>query len=192
MDTIHSLPKREFMPHWAFHLMRWSMKINDLFSSPDAKLDGFDIKPGNVVIDYGCGPGRYLRRASELVGTSGKVFAVDIHDIAFKCACRYRTKKNMRNIYPVKAIEYFAPIPENKADIIYALDMFHQVSNTEDFLNELHRLIKPDGKLILEDGHQKRATTLQKVKTNGRWEISFQHKKHLVLNPLYKQSNLSI
>lgn len=186
METTHALPKSEYLPDWIFRLMHWKMRISSWFLSPEKKLDGFGIRSGDIVIDYGCGPGRYLRKASELVGESGKVYAVDIHDLAFKCACRLRSKKGIRNIYPVRAIDYFAPIPENKADLIFALDMFHQVSNSNEFLNELHRLIKPHGRLILEDGHMKRVKTLQKVNSNGRWKITGEWPRHLELQPLYK------
>ncbi|WP_394706677.1 methyltransferase domain-containing protein [uncultured Draconibacterium sp.] len=35
-----------------------------------------------MVVDYGCGPARYIKKASETTGPSGKVFAVDIHPTA--------------------------------------------------------------------------------------------------------------
>lgn len=186
MPTTHSLTKSEIQPNWAFHLMHWSMKIADLFRSPDHKLSQYGIRQGDVLIDYGCGPGRYISKASKWVGDEGKVYAVDIHDLAFKCICRIRKKRNLKNVIPVKAIDYFAPIPENKADLILALDMFHQISHPDEFLNEVHRLIKPGGKLILEDGHQKRTVTLRKVNKNKRWQILTERPKHLELAPLYK------
>ncbi len=42
------------------------------------------IKPGTHVLDYGCGPGNYTIVAAELVGPSGKVYAVDIHPLAIR------------------------------------------------------------------------------------------------------------
>lgn len=186
MESTASLPRSEFMPSLAFRLMNWMMKIRDLFGSPATKLDSFGIQPGYTVIDYGCGPGRYLRKASQLVGENGKVYAVDIHELAIKCALRIKSKKNIPNIQPVKASGYFAPIPENQADLIYALDMFHHVSNPNEFLNELHRLIKPGGKLILEDGHQKRRKTIAKITNNRRWQIQSQSSQSLQLTPLFK------
>jgi len=174
------------MPGWAFKMMAFSWKITDIFMDPTSQIEKFNIQPGDTVLDYGCGPGRYIAKASNLVGANGKVYAVDIHDKAITCVRRIASKKNLRNVYPVKANGYFAPIPENTADIIYVLDVFHMISSSEDFLNELHRLIKPSGKLILEDGHQKRAKSIEKLKSNGRWQIVSYNNKHLNLNPLFK------
>lgn len=189
MESSLQLPRSEFIPTLAFRMMKLLMNIMDFFKAPGGKLDSFGIKPGDVVVDYGCGPGRYLRKASFLVGETGKVYAVDIHDMAINCACKIRNKAKFNNISPVKASGYFAPIQENKADIVYALDMFHMVSQPNLFLNELHRLLKPSGKLILEDGHQKRSKTLKKIKENGRWRIQKQDQKILELIPLYKISH---
>ena len=186
METTVQLPRSEFIPTLAFQLMKLTMRIRDFFKAPGGKLDSFGIKPGDTVVDYGCGPGRYLRKASFLVGDTGKVYAVDIHDLAINCACKIGKKLKLSNIYPVKATGYFAPIQENKADIVYALDMFHMVSQPNRLLNELHRLLKPSGKLILEDGHQKRSKTLIKIEENGRWRIQSQNQKVMELVPLYK------
>jgi ubiquinone/menaquinone biosynthesis C-methylase UbiE len=56
------------MPNWAFRIMAFMFNIVDFFKSGDRKLDLFNIQNGQTVIDYGSGTGRYLRKASELVG----------------------------------------------------------------------------------------------------------------------------
>lgn len=186
MESNIALPQREHMPKWAFRLMKFSMDLSDLFISPANKLDSFGIQQGDTIIDYGCGPGRYLKKACYLVGAEGRVYAVDIHDLAYKCVTRLAKKKNLKNIYPVKANRYFAAIQENKADVIYVLDAFHMISQPNEFLNELHRLVKPNGRIILEDGHQKRSKTIEKVNDNKRWYIQSEKKKHLILTPRFK------
>ncbi len=186
MSVNTNLPRSEAMANWSYQLMRMSWKVMDLFHNPSKLLDDFSIEPGWTVIDYGCGPGRYLRRASEQVGPDGKVFAVDIHEIAISCARRIVEKHNLSNVVPVKATDYFVPIQENTADLIYVLDVFHMISQPVLFLEELHRLVKPNGRLILEDGHQKREKTSKKVLASKRWKIVSETNKHLVLRPIYK------
>ena len=177
------------LPDWAFNLMRLSFKITDIFSSPSRILDEFQIQAGWTVIDYGCGPGRYLKKASEKVGPMGTVFAVDIHDIAIECARCMVEKKGLKNVIPIKALDYFVPIQENTADLIYVLDVFHMISRPTQFLQELHRLVKPGGNLILEDGHQKREKTIAKVLSSRRWKIENDTNRHLVLKPIFKIAN---
>ncbi|MCD6347932.1 MAG: class I SAM-dependent methyltransferase [Bacteroidales bacterium] len=186
MSTTADLSHREYMPASAFVMMKWIFSIIDLFHSPANCLDDFHIEPGQTIIDYGCGPGRYIRKASELAGSQGKVYAVDIHEMAIDCVRKIKKRKKLDNVYPVKANKYFAPIQENTADLIYALDIFHMIGNPNEFLNELHRLVKPNGIVILEDGHQKRSKTLNKVRKNNRWRIQSEEKKYLTLIPRFK------
>ncbi len=186
MDSTIDLPKSEHMPSWGFTLMKFFMKTMDLFKAPGRQLNEFQILPGQTVIDYGCGPGRYIKTASKLVGENGKVLAVDIHEMAIQCVCNLIRKKHLDNVYPVKANRYFVPIQENTADLIYVLDVFHMISKPVQFLNEIHRLVKPAGRVILEDGHQKRSTTLDKLHASGRFRIKAERPKHLELEPMYK------
>lgn len=186
MTATISLPRTELMPKWSFRLMNWSWKLTDLFHKPGKNLDDFGIKPGYTVIDYGCGPGRYLQKASELVGEEGKVYAVDIHDLAMQSVLKIKNRYKLKNVQPMKAEEYFVPIAEDIADLIYVLDAFHMVSNPTMFLEELHRHIKHHGRLILEDGHQSRRKTLRKIARVDRWRIQEEHKRYLVLVPRWK------
>src|SRR5210317_86218 len=143
MSVNTYLPRSEMMANWSYHLMRLSWKLTDLIVDPSRTLNEFEIQAGWNVIDYGCGPGRYLKSASEQVGPNGKVYAVDIHDVALECSRHLIEKNALGNVYPVKANNYFVPIPENSADLIYVLDVFHMVSQPKLFLHELHRLVKP-------------------------------------------------
>lgn len=186
MTVSTYVPRSEVMANWSYHLMRMSWKVTDIFRNPANVLDEFGIETGWTIIDYGCGPGRYLKKASEKVGEQGKVYAVDVHDIAINCAREVAEKNDLSNVFPVKAFEYFVPIPEDSADLIYVLDVFHMVQKPSLFLQELHRLIKPGGSLILEDGHQKREQTLKKVLASKRWKIREENKKHLNLIPVNK------
>lgn len=189
MAIDSNLPRSEMMANWTYHLMRMLWKMTDVLKDPSRALDDFDIQEGSTVIDYGCGPGRYLKRASEQVGHEGRVYAVDIHDIAIDCAECIIAKNELDNVIPIKAVDYFVPIPEDTADLIYVLDVFHMISNPTLFLHELHRLVKADGRLILEDGHQKRKHTITKVLASKRWSILNETDKHLVLKPIYKIYN---
>ena len=186
MTTTNTLPRTELMPNLAFRMMNLHWKITDVFSSPAKKLNHFNIQPGWTVIDYGCGPGRYLKRASQMVGPEGKVFAVDVHELAIRCAMKKKAKNQLKNLEVVQAIEYFAPIQENTANMILVLDVFHMISNPKLFLEELHRLVKPGGKLILEDGHQSRKKTRKNVESSIRWRVLEETRRHLVCQPRFK------
>ena len=171
------------MPDWAFRVMAFMFNVADIFSSPKKRLAPFNIRPGQTVIDYGSGTGRYLPPAAELVGSQGLVYAVDIHALAVEAAFRQIRKYNLKHVKPVQTDGKTVNIPSQAADIIYALDMFHMVKDTDRFLTELRRLIKPDGVLYLEDGHQPRSQTREKVLKPGCWEITGETKSFIKCKP---------
>jgi ubiquinone/menaquinone biosynthesis C-methylase UbiE len=171
------------MPNWAFKIMAQMFNIADILKSPNRKLDPFNIQKGQVVIDYGCGTGRYLKQASELVSETGQVYAVDIHQLAVDSATRIIQKYNLKNIQPILTDGKTVNVPSHTADVIYALDMFHMVKDTKSFLIELHRLTKPDGTLYLEDGHQPRSLTKEKVLDSKCWEIIAEQKSFITYKP---------
>ena len=154
-----------------FALMSFAYKIGNLFRNSSGLLDELDIKKDYTVIDYGCGPGRHIKKASALVGDSGIVHAVDIHKIAIKSIRKLIRKENLKNVIPVFADGYSTIIESDTADIIYALDMFHQVKHPVPFLEELCRLAKDSGLLIIDDGRQPREKAKKKIQTSNLWEI---------------------
>ena len=177
--------KRLFHPKQdaAYRCMVWIFRIMDFFKKPDRRLDDFLIKKGMTVVDYGCGPGRYLPKASELVGPGGRVYAVDVHPMAIDLVKKKIVKHSLSNVVPVLIDRVTPPaIEANCADVIYALDMFHQIEDSESFLSGIHRIIKNDGRLYLEDGHQPRDTTLKKVERSSLWRIAGQSRRHLTLS----------
>ena len=171
------------MPDFAFKMMAFMFNVADIFKSPAKRLDPFQIKKGQTVIDYGSGTGRYIKQASELVGETGIVYPVDIQPLAIESAVRQIEKYNLKNVKPIQTDGKTVNIPSNTADVIYAFDMFHMVKDTEIFLKELHRMAKPDSTLYLEDGHQPRAKTKEKVLNSGYWVITEESKTFIKCKP---------
>ncbi len=161
--------RAERMPNTAFRIM--SLFLSGREKSAAAALTQFGIRPGDTVVDFGCGPGAYIRSASGLAGAKGRVYAVDIQPLAFKAVERKIKKYRLKNVTPVFADGYPCPLDARTADVVYALDMFHMVTRPSDFLRELHRILKPGGRLVLGDGHQPRAVTKRKISASNLWDI---------------------
>jgi ubiquinone/menaquinone biosynthesis C-methylase UbiE len=164
--------------------MIWTFMIRDLFGKPGGLLDDFAITQGSVVVDYGCGPGRYIRRASELVGPEGRVYAVDISRTAIDIVRKKMGKNNFNNVVPVLLGDGSPAVADHCADIVYALDMFHQIEDPAAFLTEIYRITKKDGVLFLEDGHQSRGKTKTKIARSERWHIDRECPRFIRLVPV--------
>jgi ubiquinone/menaquinone biosynthesis C-methylase UbiE len=172
-----------------YRLMVWTFKAMDLFAKPDRHLDTFALKAGMVVVDYGCGPGRYIRKAAQMVGPKGKVFAADIHPMAIDRIKRKIEKYDLANVTPVLLGDHSGAIQDHSADVVYALDMFHQVMDPVGFLADIHRIIKPEGVLYLEDGHQPRRQCLDKVKRSDLWRVALEQKRCIELKPVTAEND---
>lgn len=177
---------RDRMSNTAFKMMTLAFKIADFFSPRTGKLGDFGIKEGFTVIDYGCGPGRYIPEASNLAGSSGKVYAVDIHELAVNSVRELIKKRKLQNVETIHISGYRTPLPDNTAHIIYALDMFHGINQPDQLQKEWRRLLKSDGQLILEDGHQPRKRTKKKIADAGFFIIQTEKKEHLICKPKMK------
>lgn len=176
---------REYIPNVAFKAMTFFMKLMDVFVQSSRKnFETLDLKPGQTVIDYGCGPARYIEFASNAVGESGRVIAVDVHPLAIAKVKEKIEKQNLSNVEAVLAEKYSTAITAETADIVYALDMFHMIEQPNDFLKELSRLAKRDGTIIIEDGHQPRKDTIQKIEKSGVLKIVKETKSHVKCHKL--------
>ncbi|MCP4693845.1 MAG: class I SAM-dependent methyltransferase [Desulfobacterales bacterium] len=175
--------KMEKMPDFAYRIMAFIFKFREWFSSPGRLLDAFHIQKGSEIVDYGCGPGLYLNKASDLVGAEGKVYAVDIHELAISDVNRRAKKENLTNVVGVVADGHDSGLAPGAADLIYALDMFHMINDTGSFLGELRRIIKKDGVLYIDNGHQKREAARKKILDSGKWSIDSENKRFMKCLP---------
>ncbi|MCC7555897.1 MAG: class I SAM-dependent methyltransferase [Methanoculleus marisnigri] len=85
---------------------------------------------------------------------------------------------------PVPGSKYASGLPDAAADLVYALETFHTVENQDVFLAELRRITKPDGTLILDDGHQPRKKTRRALLDSGFWTIEEETGEYLRCRPL--------
>ena len=174
----------ERMPGSVFQIMKIFFRIYYFFKPVDKYIAMFGIEKGDTVIDYGCGPGGFIKSASVLAGETGKVYAVDLHEMAISSVNSLVKKYKLKNVKPVLASGNKVDIPDNSSDLIYAIDMFHMVKDTVTFLNELCRISKKTGRLIIEDGHQPRLLSIEKIRSSGCWKIQSENKRYLVCTPV--------
>jgi len=174
----------EKMPNIAFHLMAFMKRIVHALFHPEKCLDSFGIQPGQTIIDYGCGPGFFLKKASRLVGENGTIYAADIHRLAINSVKKLIAKHHLTNVKPVLINVHNTGLDNHCADVIYVLDTFHMINDTSAFLTELHRLLKENGYLIIDEGHQSREQAKKKILQTKLWKISEENKNHMKCTPI--------
>jgi ubiquinone/menaquinone biosynthesis C-methylase UbiE len=174
----------ERMPDFVFRMMKVFFVVYYFFKPAGRYLKKFGIRPGFTVIDYGCGTGAFIKDAASLAGTNGYVYAVDVHEMAIASVEKLITKNRLTNVKSVLSDGKQTDIPNDTADLIYALDMFHMVKDSTLFLRELNRIIKKGGILILEDGHQPRKVSKQKISVSALWKITEENNRFMKCVPI--------
>ena len=149
-----------------FKLMTLSFALRDYFRPPCNFLKEANIKQGFRILDYGCGPGSYSLAATELVGESGKMYALDIFPQAVEYVQRRALKKGITTIETINS-ECATGLESGSIDVVLLYDTFHDLSDPGKVLKELHRVLKPHSVLSFTDHHLKEEEIISRISTNG-------------------------
>ncbi|MCX8164169.1 MAG: class I SAM-dependent methyltransferase [Aquificaceae bacterium] len=111
----------------------------------------FGLKGGMKVLDVGTGAGFYLPYLSEIVGQSGKVYAVDIEPLAVDYARKKAENLGLFNVEVALSKENQIPLPDDFIDFVCMIFVFHELENPVEFAREIKRVCKPLSYLAIID-----------------------------------------
>ena len=158
------------MSDFHFKFMSFGYKFRDFFLPRKNILKEVGIKPGFHVLDYGCGPGGYIIAAAELAGESGKIYALDIHPLAIQTVQNIASKKRLTNVETICS-DCKTGLPDNSLDVVLLYDTFHNLGDPYGVLEELHRVLKPNGILSFSDHHMKEDEIISKMTDKGLFRV---------------------
>jgi len=158
-------------PDLDFRLMSLTYRFRDFFRPRINILREVGIKPGFHVLDYGCGPGGYVIPLAELVGKSGRIYALDVHPLAVQRVQSIVTKGQLTNVETVCS-DCKTGLPDSSVDAVLLYDTFHDLSKPNEVLAELHRVLKPNGILSFNDHHMTESEIISKVTDTGLFRLS--------------------
>ena len=150
-----------------FKFMSFGYKFRDLRLPRKNILGEVGIKPVFHMLDYGCGPGSYITAVAELVGKSGKIYALDIHPLAIQMVQGIASKKQLTNVETICS-DCKTGLLDHSVDVVLLYDTLHTLSDPNRVLEELHRVLKPNGILSFSSGgHMKENEIISKVTNRG-------------------------
>ena len=159
-----------------FRLMAFSYKFRDFFRPRIDILKEVEIKPGNHVLDYGCGPGSYIIPLAELVGKKGKIYALDIYPLAIQMVQKIASKKQLANVETICS-DCKSGLPGNSINVVLLYDVLHDLSNSDEVLEELNRILTPNGILSVSDHHMREDEIVSKLTDRGLFRLSRKGKR---------------
>jgi len=111
--------------------------------------DHFQIKPGDKVLDIGCGYGETSIEMGKLVGPEGEVLGLDCTQAFLDIANRERDEAGLENVRFVLGDAQTYELPENYYDVVYSRFGVMFFQNVVYALKNAHKTLKPGGKLCM-------------------------------------------
>jgi len=145
-----SLSKEAYQEGWADAYTRGASKYlwkEDPIEFLPAFADQFRESGISHILDVGCGDGR---NAIFLLQNGFQVTGTDLSTVALSNALSWTRALNLRGAAFVNIdIESFPwPFPENSFDAVVCLDVFGQILELENVVNNFHRVVRPNGYVL--------------------------------------------
>lgn len=114
---------------------------------PEETLVKAGIKPGDIVLDIGCGMGYFAVPASRMVGPKGMVYALDISGVMLAELRSKTASTGVFNIHTIQSSHGKLNIPEADYTLALLVNVLHEVEDKKAFLAEIAAAVKPGVKL---------------------------------------------
>jgi SAM-dependent methyltransferase len=117
-----------------------------------ALLERAGLAPGMRVADLGCGVGTVTDDLAHLVGSTGRVVGVDVSNDQLAQAHDRLAGAAFAHVTFVQASALTTGLPGASFDLVYCRFLLLHLVQPHEALREMHRLLRPDGILVCEDG----------------------------------------
>ena len=118
----------------------------------DKVFSAIDLKPGTVFLDLACGSGIYSLEAAKRIGEKGFVYGVDLWEDGIKMLEKRIAEQGITNIKPLHRDASKVPLDDKSIDTCLMATVLHDFvgdGNVDKVLDEVVRLLKPDGTLAI-------------------------------------------
>jgi ubiquinone/menaquinone biosynthesis C-methylase UbiE len=150
---------------------RTDPKINEPFKNPDLKgfikkfesderevyakrkeiVAALELKPGMAIADVGAGTGLFTRLFADVVGPSGKVYAVDVAPSFLKHIAADAAKRGQKQVMTVVGSQDSTNLPPASVDLVFLCDVYHHLETPERNLSSIRRALRERGRLVVID-----------------------------------------
>ena len=124
--------------------------------NPESILEDVGLKANMVFMDIGCGDGFFSLLASEIVGSAGRIYALDIDASAIERLKHQAADLGLTNIKATVGSAEETVFCNRCADVIFFSMVLHDFSNPERVLLNSKKMLKHTGVLVNLDWKKQR------------------------------------
>lgn len=139
---------------WAplYDACTWLATFGSMSGVRKSTVKAARLKPGEAVLDVGCGTGDLTLRAARRVGAEGRTAGIDASPDMIKVARRKAAKKGRDIDFRIAPIEDL-PFADGEFDAALSSFMIHHLPDGLKLLGlaEVRRVLKPGGRLVVVD-----------------------------------------
>lgn len=132
------------------------------FVNPEKVIEQLDVRPGNVIADFGCGTGYFTFPLAEIIKEEGKIYALDILKDKLEAVESQAKILGVNNV-EVKRVNLEkiggSGLKDESVDWIFLVNMLFQNQQKEVVFSEAKRVLKPGAKMVIIEW-KKTETTL--------------------------------
>ncbi len=128
-----------------------------------------EVRPGQAVLDLGCGAGQDSLLAARRVGPPGKVVGVDMAPEMVEKARHNAQSLDLTNVEFRQAEIENLPLPDGSVDLVISNGVLNLCPDKPRVLAEAFRVLQPGGRLQMADILLHDEVTPEEVAQKGEW-----------------------
>jgi ubiquinone/menaquinone biosynthesis C-methylase UbiE len=130
-------------------------RLNDpartLYLDIDRMWEGFGVDRPHSVVDLGAGTGFFAVRFAPLLATGGTVHACDSSPLMVDWMRANLTQAQLRAVVPMVVTENAIGLPDGSVDLLYMINVHHELAEPARLLAEARRILRPGAPLAVID-----------------------------------------
>ena len=141
-----------YSDEWIASLLDMESRLGQ--ATPAELLAGLGLGEGHTVVDVGCGPGFLTFPAAEIVGSGGRVYAVDIEPKMVDLVRTEAASRGLANITAQRTDSDGVSLPDGVADFAICSLILHyspDFARRAALVRDIARVLRPGGRLLIVD-----------------------------------------